>query len=406
MIICEECGARNRNGAYVCEECGAGLLHLEATEDDFEPVKRKASRFGRKARAVEDEIPVYEEDEALLDEALVYEEDEPEEEAPVRSKKPLFGRKGRPAADELSQNETDYPQDETFVYEEDEPEEEAPVRTRRPLFGRRAKWEEAELPDEDGEPEQTPELRFEAEEEGQAQEQTETVFAEPELEQKEPGAGSTMETQEIFSVDLRMPESEQEPDMTEEVLADDGEPIAALRFEFEEPVPEETPHITYKEPIRDKKWPHTHDYSEPSPEEELSSITIDMEVQEFGDEDDDYEEEDSYREKSVYNTDFKAAYHKSRRGESDRMTRGMIAAIVTVSSLLVVTLVVLGVLLIGKNNRTAPVIATRAPVESVTPEATAEPAPSATPVPTTPPGEDYGSVFEQPADGLLPETDN
>ena len=62
MIICEECGARNKNGAYVCEECGAGLLHLEATEDDFEPVQRKTPLFGRKARSLADE-PEYEDDE-------------------------------------------------------------------------------------------------------------------------------------------------------------------------------------------------------------------------------------------------------------------------------------------------------------------------------------------------------
>ena len=138
-----------------------------------------------------------------------------------------------------------------------------------------------------------------------------------------------------------------------------------------------------------------------------------MEVQRFDDEED-YEDDDGGYDRAapVFKTDYKAAYQKSVRGESDRMTRGMIAAIVTVSSLLVVTLVVLGVLLIGKSNRTAPVIATKAPAEAVVPALTeaptpsiAEPTPSPTPVPTTPPEEDYGSVFDQPAEGLLPDAD-
>ncbi len=479
MIICEECGARNRNGAYVCEECGASLLHLEATEDDFEPVKRKAPLFGRKQRPTADE-PEYEDEEYAEDEAEEYEEQEPEEE-PVRQRRPLFGRKPRPVADEPEYEDEEYAEDEAEEYEEQEPEEE-PVRQRRPLFGRRPRavaeepeYEDEEYPEDDApefeedepedepvrvrrplfgrrpravanepmysddeyaqdnapeydgnEPEETIEFRFE----GELTEADRSPKAEPEPEFIEESTGTEQEA------DIMMPEAdepitveppvaaepfaaEQEPETTEATAAaNGGSDEAALSFEFEEPAAEETAHIAYKEPIRITK-PIRVKSAEPEPEEVPASITIDMEVQEFGDEEDDdeddsYEEEDSYPAAPVYKADYKAAYQKSVRAENERMTRGMIASIITVSSLLVVTLVVLGVLLIGKNNRAVPVIATTAPTEAATetpteaptPSPAAELTPSPTPVPTTPPEEDFGSVFDQPTDGLLPDANN
>ncbi len=350
----------------------------------------------------------------------------------MRVRRPLFGRKPRPVAEEPEYEDDNYTQDEAPVYEEDEPEEE-PVRVRKPLFGRKARpvADEPEYEDDeyghdkpsdyDGkEPEGTIEFRFEEQQPVADQpliaETDPEIIKQPTETEQENGTLPTAEL-ETLTVEAELIAQDQEPEATE--AAADNEPAEETpSFKFEEPQAEE-PAIVYKEPIRIQKVIRVKD-AETEPEEVPSSITIDMDVQEFDDEDDDYDdggyvEEDSVPAAPVYKTDYKSAYKKSVRAESDRMTRGMIAAIITVSSLLVVTLVVLGVLLIGKTNRTAPVIATTAapteavtqePAEAPTPSPAAEITPSPTPVPTTPPEEDFGSVFEQPTDGLLPEVDN
>ena len=435
MIICEECGARNRNGAYVCEECGASLLHLEATEDDFEPVKRKAPLFGRKARPVQDEIPVYDEDEPQQEDEIFYDDEQEAEEEPVRERRPLFGRKPRPAEEEPEYSEDEYAQDEPEQYGEEKTEEE-PMRVRRPLLGRKSRpaADEPEYAEdeyaqeepqqyEEEEPDEGPvrvrrplfgrksrpvedEPEY-SEDEQAAEEELRFVMEEPEAAEPESAMKSavTDEPAVMEMPEIEPPAARQGPDKADE-QADE-----TFSVELEEPEAEETAHIAYEEPVSVRK-PVRVKSAEPEPEEAPSSITLDMEVQRFDDEEDYEDDDDGYdRVAPVYKTDYKAAYQKSVRGESDRMTRGMIAAILTVSSLLVVTLVVLGVLMIGKNNRTAPVIATKAPMEVVTPapeEAStpspaAEPTPSSTPVPTTPPEEDFGSVFDQPTDGLLPD---
>ena len=71
--------------------------------------------------------------------------------------------------------------------------------------------------------------------------------------------------------------------------------------------------------------------------------------------------------------------------ESDRMTPGMIAAIITAASLLVITLVVLGVLLLGRD-RSVPADASAAPpaVSETVAAETPAPAPEATPEPPIP----------------------
>jgi len=85
MIICEECGARNRNDAYVCAMCEASLLHLEPVPDDEPaPAKRKRPLFGRRKREIFDE-PEYAYDAGEdSPEPADMEEDEPEETEPLR----------------------------------------------------------------------------------------------------------------------------------------------------------------------------------------------------------------------------------------------------------------------------------------------------------------------------------
>jgi hypothetical protein len=103
-----------------------------------------------------------------------------------------------------------------------------------------------------------------------------------------------------------------------------------------------------------------------------SSISVEMDEEEYGDEpyDEPYDKTDGH----------------------EGMTRGMIAAIITVASLLVVTLVVLGVLLIGKS-QSASVVTTNAPAAVTVTASSEAPAtspvatPSPEPIPTTNPAE-------------------
>ena len=97
MIICEECGARNRNDAYVCAVCEASLLHLEPVPDDEPaPEKRKRPLFGRRKQQQE----VFDEPEYAYDagednpEPADMEEDEPEETEPAW--RGVFARKEAP----------------------------------------------------------------------------------------------------------------------------------------------------------------------------------------------------------------------------------------------------------------------------------------------------------------------
>jgi hypothetical protein len=404
MIICEECGTRNRNEAYVCGQCGAGLLHLEATEDDDAvPLKRKTPLFGRKTRPADEILPLTEDEENDSAETPLSEDDgtvQPEAEQAadlIRRGRSLFGRKTRPAdeilplteGEENASAETSLSEDDGF----EQPEQEADsIRRGRPLFGKKARLEAEEPP-------------YYTEDEPEKDE--ETLLDEGPGQAAEPLMGETADNEPI---------SEEQPEPVSEILSDDDpvdEKIAAdeepgensLRFEFEEAEVEETPRIEYKQPLRVNTPPRFED-SLTEIDDAPSSITIDVEVATFDEEDDEYDDEDGYEDESGHKADYKTVYN-ARRRESEGMTRGMIAAIITVSSLLVVTLVVLGVLLIGKHNRSVPVVATMAPTETAAPtaEPTPVPTPSPTPVPTTTatPEEEYSSIFEQPEDGLLAE---
>jgi hypothetical protein len=430
MIICEECGARNRNGAYVCAECGASLLHLDATGDDEAvPVKRKAPVFGRKAHMQADEEPEYQYEESTpeADETLVYEEPEEVEEAPIRPRKPLFGRRGRrpiekeePEFEEENAPEADEAEPDTMVYEEPEEEEDVPVRRRMPLFGRRTRraaeeqqeYEYEETDSGEAFEGRTPEpvsskyediapvqeLRFKYEDPEYTEETGIEPEEVPELEQPgiEPEAdikvGVSDESEEVL-LETGEPEAvtAKEPGSTIKT----GEPVPDEASQLEEEIPADS--IEIAEPVQDaiqqpvygkarpyqnQQTVHVHvarakvDKSKAYEDRVPSSISINMDADEYEDELDDEPQE--------------------REG----MTRGMIAAIITVASLLVVTMVVLGVLLIGKNQST-PVIATSAPAPVTATVAPATPGPTPTPVPTTNAEDDYSSVFEQPTDNLI-----
>ncbi len=365
MIICEECGARNRNGAYVCAQCGAGLLHLEATEDsDAASMKPRAGLFGRKARPADDALLQFEDEEA--EEALRRgEEDlepisEDENAEPGKSKRPLFGRKAKPEGAATGGGTEHEPE------QEGEPEENGPGQTT-PMAGEAAgsQW----VPDQEPEP---------------------------------------------LSLTENEPESNTETDAVHDAPGDEPRRL--------EPEADQTQNMAYEAHVEETI---RNEDGLPEDEEAPASITIDMDTAvfdadsdvEYEDEDDDdaeyeYDDDEEYdvediegndkgTEESDGRIDYKTAY-QTRRRDSDRMTRGMIAAIITVSSLLVVTLVVLGVLLISRNNRSSPVIATMAPVETAV-----EPSPTAAemPVPTMTqtPEDDLSSVFEQPDDMLINE---
>lgn len=121
MIICEECGARNRNGAYVCTECGASLLHLEAAEE--EPVSRKrTARF-------EEEEPELDEEQAEQEE-LVFSEEQLEGEGPESIGERQEVKQERQYSDEpqstvyLSEPEEEPPSSITIDMDDDEYDDE------------------------------------------------------------------------------------------------------------------------------------------------------------------------------------------------------------------------------------------------------------------------------------------
>ena len=494
MIICEECNARNRNGAYVCEECGASLLHLEPTADDSEPVKRKAPLFGRKERFVEDETE-YEDGEDDVAATMDIEEEEPEE-GPVRPRRPLFGRKARFVDDEPEYEDGEDDAAATMDIEEEEPEEE-PVRQRRPLFGRKARFVDNEPEYEDGEDDAAATMDIEEEEPVHQRRplfgrKARFVEDEPEYEDSEDDAAATMDIEEeepeeepvrqrrpLFGrkarfvddepehedaddeameragmpeagpVRVRKPlvtafleEDEPEEDVTEPQMGQTIEFVEEHAEEVAEPQEEIVPHadtgLSAAEAQMDAEPVHSIELDVPSAEQPArtavkvsvrdiksvrvrnaapaappSSIDLDMEVQHLDDDDEvAYEDDDGYdRARPVRKPDFRAAYQKSVRSDSDRMTGGMIAAIITVSSLLVVTLVVLGVLMVGKMNRSEPVIAAPttiivpAPTEEAGNSPVLEASPGAAAAPTTQPEEEFGSVLEQPTDGQLPGVD-
>ena len=103
---------------------------------------------------------------------------------------------------------------------------------------------------------------------------------------------------------------------------------------------------------------------------------------------------------------FDDVQYKKNRG----IPKGLLAALVTVGSLLVIGVIVVGVLLITQPKAaaaidTVPAVSDAAEPEA-TPSATPEPTPSATPVPTTPPEEsdDLSSIFEAPTNPILEES--
>ena len=455
MIICEECNARNRNGAYVCEECGASLLHLEPTEEDSEPVKRKAPLFGRKERFVEDE-PEYEDGEDEAAATIDVEVEEPEEE-PVHQRRPLFGRKARFVEDEPEYEDGEEDATATMDIEEEEPEEE-PVHQRRPLFGRKARFIEDEPEYEDGEDEAAATMDIEEEEpEEEPVRQRRPLFGrkarfvddEPEYEDGDDEAMAGAGMPEAGPVRVRKPlvtafleEDEPEEDVTDQQTGQTLEFVEEHAEEAAEPQEEIVPHAdtglsAATEVQTDAEPVHTIELDVPSAEQPArtavkvsvrniksvrvrnaapaappSSIDLDMEVQHLEDDnEDEYEDDDGYdRARPVRKPDFRAAYQKSVRSDSDRMTGGMIAAIITVSSLLVVTLVVLGVLVVGKMNRSEPVIAAPttiivpAPTEEAGNSPDLEASPGAAAAPTTPEDE-LGSVLEEPTEEQLPGVD-
>ena len=418
MIICEECGARNRNDAYVCAACGASLLHLEATADDETlpaPSKRRTPLFGHKARQWDVEAAPEYQDAGAKDapepmdtepDDLQYQDEPEEDEVPVRHG--LFGRKVRPrhAEEEPKHSDGDakpvdaVPDDLHYQYE---PEEDA-VAARRGLFGRKRRDVEEEPEYNDNGAKSAVELRFVFEE--PAEEIAPEAGYEPEdlrdvtasgMGDGEPGPAATgYETGEpavqdgaeqyiADAVEAETPEIEdasgtEEEEETQDLSALQEEPpedsIEIEAPEYMEPEDEpprymnarsdrsQTVHVHVARVKADR--PRTMENAVPS------RISVEMDEEEYGEE--------------PYDEPF------DESEERGGMTGGMIAAIVTVASLLVVAMVVLGILLIGKS-RTASVITTGAPA-TVTATAAAEAptpspvmTPSPEPIPTTNPAE-------------------
>jgi hypothetical protein len=348
MIICEECGARNRNDAYVCAECEASLLHLEATADDESaPARHKITLFGRRNRQREYDEPEYTFDagEDIPEPADAAQDSptykvEPEEEAePVR--RGLFGRRSR-QREACDEPEYMYDAGESMP----EPADVVPDGAPYP-----------------GEPEEESGLQF--------------VFEEP-ADEEIPGVESGDKPQEL--------KHRAAPDATE------NEPEAAPVAEEEQtelPKPQD-------EMPEDSREIEAPGYAEAEEETTRRTETrpdrsreVHVRVARV--------KTDRYRTKNAVPPHISADVDEEEYGgvpydesdEPERMTRGMIAAIVTAASLLVVTLVVLGVLLIGKN-RSVPAAASAVhPVVSeIAPAETPAPSPAATPelpIPTTNP---------------------
>ncbi|MGI5918078.1 MAG: hypothetical protein ACOX8N_00255 [Christensenellales bacterium] len=331
MIICEECGARNRNDAYVCAECEASLLHLEPVPDDEPaPAKRKRPLFGRRKQQRES----YDEPEYAYDagedspEPADMEQDEPEEAEPVR--RGVFARRKPQMVVSDEQEHTD-----DTIAAEDMPET--------------ADGAQGGLAYQD-EPEQDGGLRFVFEE--AADEPAPAVESEPQeytaaAEESEPDTAPAAEEQP----DLAAAQDEMPPESIEIELPGYAE-------EEEAPRHAETRADRSRE-VRVRVARVRADRYRRAEEPVPSRIPVDLDDEEHDDEPD----------------------------EPDRMTRGMIAAIVTVASLLVITLVVLGVLLLGRGRSVPAAATTEPPAATVTaempnpsPEATPEP-----PIPTTNP---------------------
>jgi len=306
MIICEECGARNRNDAYVCAECGAGLLHLEPVPDDEPaPVKRKRPLCGRWKRQRE-----------------VF--DEPEY---------AYG------AEEDSAGPADIKQDEQpmHVYDtaEDMPE---------------TADEAQDGPAYQDEPEKDGGLRF--------------VFEEA-ADELTPAVASGYEPQEhTAAAKDSEPETasaaEERPDLA---AAQGGMPPESIEIELpgyaeaEEEAPRHAePRSDRSREVRVRVARVRTDRYRREEESAPPRVSVDLDDEEYDDEP--YGESDEF----------------------DRMTPGMIAAIVTVASLLVVTLVVLGVLLLGRG-RSVPADASAAPPAVTVTAETPAPTPEAMPKP-------------------------